>query len=281
MRRIFSDMLGAIVGDIAGSTFERHNFKFESCPIFAKGSIFTDDTVLTVATADAILSGGDYAECYQKHGRRYPAAGYGPRFAEWLREEAPRPYNSDGNGSAMRVSPVGLAAPTLEWALAEAERSAMVSHDHPNGIRGAQAVATAIFLAREGESKEGIREYIERGFGYDLHRTVESIRPSYSFHSSCEASVQEAIVAFLDSKDFEDAIRKAISLGGDSDTIASIAGAIADAYYGGVPEWMGVFCKAQLDAGQVAIVEAFLARYPRVAERSQVHHKRGTTDTFA
>jgi len=256
-------MLGAIVGDIAGSTFERHNFKFESCPIFARGSTFTDDTVLTVATAAAILSGEDYAECYQKHGRRYPAAGYGPRFAEWLRSENPRPYNSDGNGSAMRVSPVGLAASNLEWALSEAERSAVVSHDHRNGIRGAQAIASAIFLAREGEPKDGIREYIERSFGYNLHRTVEGIRPSYSFHTSCEASVPEAIVAFLDSRDFEDAIRKAISLGGDSDTIASIAGAIADAHYGGVPEWMAVFCKAQLDAEQIAIIEAFLTRYPR------------------
>lgn len=270
-------MLGAIVGDIAGSTFERHNFKFESCKIFAKGSRFTDDTVLTVATADAILSGEDYAECYQKHGRRYPAAGYGPRFAEWLRARAPQPYNSDGNGSAMRVSPVGLAAPTLEWALAEAERSAVVSHDHPNGVRGAQAVAAAVFLARNGESKDGIREFLERSFGYNLHRTVESIRPSYSFHTSCEASVPEAIVAFLDSHGFEDAVRKAISLGGDSDTIASIAGAIADAHYGGVPEWMSDFCKAQLDAEQGAIVGAFLARYPHTAARSQVGHKRGTT----
>lgn len=256
-------MLGAIVGDIAGSTYERRNFKFESCEIFAKGSRATDDTVLTLATADHFLFGNSYAEVYRQFGRNYPHAGYGASFRKWMLSEKPEPYQSWGNGSAMRVSPIAWVADDIEWALEEAKRSAEVTHDHPNGIKGAQAVVAAVFLARQGKSKESIRSYLSNQFGYDLNRTVEDIRPDYYFDVSCEGSVPEAIVAFLDSTNFETAIRKAISLGGDSDTIACISGAIADAFYGGVPRWMKAYCMNVLDVAQRSIINDFWHRYPR------------------
>lgn len=254
-------MFGAIIGDIAGSTFEHCNFKFESCEIFASGSKFTDDTVLTLATADHLLSGKPYAEVYRQYGRKYPHAGYGGRFRKWMLSSNPTPYNSWGNGSAMRVSPIAWAAEDLSWALEEAKKSSEVTHNHPNGIKGAQAVVAAVFLSRQGESKEAIRSHISQRFEYDLDRTVEMIRPSYRFDVSCEGSVPEAIIAFLDSCDFETAIRKAISMGGDSDTIASIAGAIAHAFYGNIPKWMVDFCIDQLDGDQRAIIHCFQERY--------------------
>ena len=195
-------MFGAIVGDIAGSTYERCNFKFECCPIFAPGSQFTDDTVLTLATADHFIFGGSYEEVYRQFGRNYPNAGYGASFRQWMLSEDPKPYDSWGNGSAMRASPIGWVATDLDWALEEAKRSAEVTHNHPNGIKGAQAVVAAVFLARTGESKESIRSFISDRFAYDLSRTVEQIRPGYIFEVNSEWSVPEAIIAFLEVERF-------------------------------------------------------------------------------
>ena len=259
-------MFGAIVGDIAGSTYERRNFKFESCQIFADGSQFTDDTVLTLATADYFIFGGSYAEVYRQFGRNYPRAGYGGNFIKWFLAENPRPYNSWGNGSAMRASPIGWVAEDLEWALTEAKKSAEVTHDHPNGIKGAQAVVAAVFLARRGKTKDEIKNFISQNFNYDLDRTLDSIRPGYIFEVSCEGSVPEAIIAFLESTDFESAIRKAISIGGDSDTIACISGAIAHAFYGEIPQWMIDHCYKLLDVAQRSIISDFWERYPQVVK---------------
>lgn len=255
-------MFGAIIGDIAGSTYERHNFKFECCHIFEEGSQFTDDTVLTLATADHFLFGDSYSTAYRRFGRNYPHAGYGANFRQWMRSDAPKPYNSWGNGSAMRVSPIGWVADDLDWVLEEAGRSAEVTHNHPSGIKGAQAVAACIFLARQGVSKSGINDYVEQKFSYNLHRSLAEIRPGYRFDVSCDGSVPEAIIAFLESSNFEDAIRKAISLGGDSDTIAAISGAIAHAFYGEIPQWMTDHCMGLLDVAQNSIITDFWKKYP-------------------
>lgn len=228
-------MLGAIAGDVIGSTFEAWPTKTADFPLFSDRSRFTDDTVLTVAIAHAILEGEDYGLALRDFGRRYPYAGYGGSFYDWLKSAEPRPYGSWGNGSAMRVSPVGFAFDTVEDVLEEAAKTAAPTHNHPEGIKGAQAVALAIFLARTGSSKGEIRESIGRRFGYDLTRTLDEIRPDYSFEISCQKSVPESMIAFLESDDLEDAIRKAISLGGDADTMACIAGGIAEAFYGEVP----------------------------------------------
>ena len=228
-------MLGAIAGDVIGSVYERRPVKRTDFPLFAAGSRFTDDTVLTVATMEALLEGGDYEGAYRRWARRYPRAGYGGTFRKWIWDPGMGPYGSFGNGSAMRVSPVGWACSDAAGVLAEAERSAAVTHNHPEGIRGAQAVALAVFLARSGVGREDIRGEIAGRFGYDLRRTVEQIRPGYRFDVTCQGSVPEAIIAFLDSEDTEHAIRLAVSLGGDADTQAAIAGSIAEAFYGGVP----------------------------------------------
>jgi ADP-ribosylglycohydrolase len=256
-------MFGAIVGDIAGSTFEARNCRFEGCEIFATGSRFTDDSVLTLATAHHFLTGESYSDLYQIYGRRYPLAGYGASFRTWMLSSNPKPYNSWGNGSAMRVSPVGWVAESLDWALEESKRSAEVTHDHPEGIKGAQSVSAAIFLARTGATKDTIREFISRKFGYDLNRTIDEIRPTYIFEVSCQHSVPEAIIAFLESDGFESAIRKAISLGGDSDTIACIAGSIAHAFYGSIPDWMIGYCRQKLDSLQIDLIDDFWARFPK------------------
>lgn len=230
-------MLGAIVGDIIGSLYEApwNNHKSKDFPLFRRGSHFTDDTVLTVAIADAILTNSSYTEKLKQYFRRHPTAGYGKSFMLWGLSPSTEPYNSWGNGSAMRVSPVGFAFNDLETVLLEAKKSAEVTHNHPEGIKGAQATAAAIFLARTGNSKPDIKSYIESQFAYDLSQTIDEIRPKYSFDVSCQGSVPQAIIAFLESTDFEDAIRNAISIGGDSDTIGCIAGGMAEAFYGGVP----------------------------------------------
>jgi ADP-ribosylglycohydrolase len=255
-------MFGAIVGDIAGSPYERINCKGEWCEIFAPGARFTDDTVLTLATADHFVFGDSYADVYKQFGRNYPYAGYGASFREWMLAENPQPYNSWGNGSAMRVSPIAWVGDNLDWVLKEAKESAAVTHNHPDGIKGAQAVASAVFLARVGTSKTQIKEYIVETFAYDLSQKLDNIRPSYSFDVSCAGSVPQAITAFLESTDFESAIRKAISLGGDSDTIACIAGAIAHAYYRDIPDWMITYCLEALDVAQRSILADFWKRYP-------------------
>ena len=229
------DMLGAAIGDIVGSRFEFNNCKRVDFPLFGAGSDFTDDTICTVAVADWVSRGcgEDLAAILQAWCRRYPhpTGAYGGRFQQWIWEERPKPYQSWGNGSAMRVSAVGWVFNELDEVLHYAEQSARVTHNHPEGIKGAQAVAAAIFWARTGVDKPTIRARIEAQFGYDLARTCDDIRPVYRFNESCMETVPEALIAFLDSENFEHAIRLAVSLGGDSDTLAAITGSVAEAYY--------------------------------------------------
>jgi ADP-ribosylglycohydrolase len=229
-------MLGAIAGDIIGSVYEARPIKTTRFPLFHPLCRFTDDTVLTIALADSLLHRIPYVELLKRYYRAYPHAGYGGSFHQWSQSERSDPYNSWGNGSAMRVSPVGFACETLDEVLEQAKRSAEVTHDHPEGIKGAQAVASAVFLARTGQTKERIKNAVEATFDYDLDRTLDEIRPGYCFEVSCRHSVPQAIRAFLEADDFEHAVRLAISLGGDSDTLACMAGGIAQAYFGGVPE---------------------------------------------
>jgi ADP-ribosylglycohydrolase len=229
-------MLGAIAGDIIGSFYERRPIKSTRFPLFHPLCRFTDDTVLTIALADSLLHGTPYVDLLKRYYRAYPNAGYGGNFHQWAQSEYSDPYNSWGNGSAMRVSPVGFACGTLDEVLDQAKRSAEVTHDHPEGIKGAQAVASAVFLARTAKSKDQIKGYVETTFGYDLDTSLDEIRPRYAFEVSCQKSVPQAIRSFLESDDFESAVRLAVSLGGDSDTLACMAGGIAEAFYKGVPE---------------------------------------------
>ena len=254
-------MIGVIAGDVIGSVHEHALTKSTDFPLFDPGSRFTDDTVLTVATAHAILSGISYERAYRDFGRQYPDAGYGGSFYDWLMAEEPRPYNSWGNGSAMRVAPVGFAFNSADDVLRQAAESAAVTHNHPEGIKGAQATALAVFLARSGASKSEIREDLTRRFGYHLHRTVDQIRPGYRWEVSCQRSVPEAIVAFLDSSDVEHAIRLAVSLGGDADTQAAIAGGIAEAFYGRLPEAIAGGVRERLPPAFIDIIDAFRTTY--------------------
>ena len=227
-----SMLYGALGGDIIGSRFEWHNLKSKRFELFSDRSKYTDDTVLTVATADALLHGIDYTSAYRDWGIRYPYAGYGGSFRRWLVSGNPLPYNSWGNGSAMRVSPVGFFRDSIDDVLAEAERSAAVTHNHPEGIKGAQAAALAVFLGRTGSTKSEIKTTIETRFGYDLSsQNLDQIRPEYRFDVSCMGTLPVALLAFLESENYEDAIRNAVSVGGDSDTIAAITGGIALAFY--------------------------------------------------
>jgi ADP-ribosylglycohydrolase len=228
-------MLGAIAGDIIGSTYENIRTKKKDFRLFTLFSRYTDDTVLTVAVADAILNGKDYGRAIKSYARRYPLRGYGPRFMLWMLSPSAQPYNSLGNGSAMRVSPVAYAFNAEDETLNQAKKSSECTHNHPEGIKGAQAVAHAIFLARNRATKEDIRETLSERYGYDLSRKIDAIRPTYRINLTCPGSTPEAIIAFLDSDDFEDSIRNAISLGGDADTQAAIAGAIAESFYGRIP----------------------------------------------
>ena len=256
-------MLGAIAGDMIGSVYEFENRRRKDFPLFTEATTFTDDTILSVAVADVLLHGSDYAKAFKSYYWRYPnpTGSYGARFHQWAAAPTTAPYNSWGNGSAMRVSPVGFASPSLESVLTEAEKTAIVTHNHPEGIKGAQATAVAIFLARQGRSKDDIRNFVTAKFGYDLQRTVDEIRPTYSFNESCQGTVPEAIVAFLDATDFEDAIRNAVSLGGDSDTLTCITGGIAEAFYGEVPDHIRQPVLERLDAPLRKIVEEFRDRY--------------------
>jgi ADP-ribosylglycohydrolase len=254
-------MLGAIAGDIIGSVHEFVGQKSTEFPLFLAESRFTDDTVLTVAVGDCLLTGTSYVDRFREYSRAYPDRCYGVGFWHWVQSGSRQPYNSWGNGAAMRVSPVAFAFQTLEEVLKEARASAEVTHNHPEGIRGAQATAAATFLARQGESKRQIRSAIEKRFSYDLSRTIVSIRPTYSFKESCQETVPEAITAFLDSEDYEDAVRLAISLGGDADTLACIAGGIAGAFYGGVPGTIAIPALALLDDGLRKTVTRFCEVY--------------------
>ena len=261
-------MYGAILGDIVGSPYEFdcNNYKAKNFPLFSRRSDFTDDTVMTLAVAKALLSSrgqGDTAikaalvREMQQLGRAYPDRGYGTHFGGWLYEDDPQPYQSYGNGSAMRVSPVGWAGRNLDETLELARHSALPTHDHPEGIKGAQAVAAAMFLARNGASKDEIRSRLETLFNYDLGRTLDEIRPAYRFDPTCQGSVPEALLAFLDSESYEDAIRKAVSLGGDSDTQACIAGAAAEAFYGGAPLHLVEHVRDLLPGEMREVVDSF------------------------
>ena len=252
-------MYGAILGDIIGSPFEfDRGDKTKEFDLFTKGCDFTDDSVMTIAVGEALLAVGPEATVkeieeavvtnMQDWGKRYPYAGYGGRFRYWLRERNPKPYGSYGNGSAMRVSAVGWLYDSLERTREVARATANVTHNHPEGIKGAEATASAIYMARNESSKEEIKEYIEREFHYNLDRTLDEIRPGYHMDETCQRTVPEAIIAFLESKDFEDAIRNAVSLGGDTDTLGTITGSIAEAFYG-ISDVLIAECRSRIDEG--------------------------------
>ncbi len=276
-------MLGAIVGDIVGSIYEWRNIKTKDFPLFGSRCSFTDDTVMTCAVAEAVMNGGkreDFIKAMKKYGRLYPNVGYGGKFRAWLFSDGSAPYGSFGNGSAMRVSPCAWAVKCDSVSKAElpdrcrnlARLSAEVTHNHPEGVKGAVATADAIFLCRcyfgdssmeSSEKKRLIKEHIEREYGYDLSKTLDEIRPSYRFDVSCQGSVPQAITAFLESTDFEDAIRNAISIGGDSDTIAAITGSMAEAAYG-IPDRIKEKACSYLDEPLRAVVrrwDGYIARF--------------------
>lgn len=255
-----SILIGAIAGDVIGSIYEHRHIKTTDFDLFLDYSNFTDDTILTVANADWILTGDSLLGIMQDYGHRYPNS-YGAWFQSWLREYDPQPYNSWGNGSAMRVSPVGWAFETLEETLDAAKKSAEVTHNHPEGIKGAQATAACIYLARKEESKQEIQKYIEDTFGYDLKRTCSEIRQTTYYSESCQGTVPESIVAFLESTDFESAIRLAISLGNDSDTMAAITGGIAEAYYKDIPPYIAEEVIKRLPNEFIRIMHEFYDKY--------------------
>ncbi|OFZ88768.1 MAG: hypothetical protein A3F74_24930 [Betaproteobacteria bacterium RIFCSPLOWO2_12_FULL_62_58] len=258
-------MLGTIAGDIIGSAWEGSGEKRYDFPLFTEFSRYTDDTVMTIAIAVAVLDRRDYTEVMREIGARHPFAGYGRRFHDWLLSPDMPPPDSYGNGGAMRMSAIGLAAVSEAEALAQAQGAAAPSHGHPEGIRGAQAVALAVFLARSGASKDHIRQSISSRFGYNLERTVAGIRPHYTFSVAAERSVPEAILSFLDAGDYESTVRNAVSLGGDADTMACIAGGIAEAYWGGVPASIAEEARSRLPEEFIAVVDRFYERYPLAA----------------
>lgn len=228
-------MLGSIIGDIVGSVYEFNNIKTKEFKLFSTSSVFTDDTILTVATADCMINGnGNYEDYYRRYGKKYPSS-YGSMFVNWIHNKKMGPYNSFGNGSAMRVGPIGYWE-LLATTILEAKRSAEVTHNHRHGITGAQATVSSIWMARHNYSKKDIKEFISSVFQYNLNRKLKDIRPTYKFDETCQNTVPQAIIAFLESTNFEDAIRNAISLGGDSDTLACITGSIAEAFYDDIPE---------------------------------------------
>ena len=260
-------MYGAILGDIVGSPYEFdcNNYKAKDFPLFGSRSDFTDDTVMTLAVAKALLDTrrqedeairAALVREMQRLGHAYPDRGYGARFGVWLRAAQPQPYHSNGNGSAMRVSPAAWLAEDMAGVLRLARLTAEVTHDHPEGVKGAQAAAAAVFLARTGHSKEEIQAYAERESGYDLSRSCDEIRPAYRHVESCQETVPQAITAFLESTGFEDALRTAVSLGGDSDTLAAITGGIAEAFYG-VPEELKRECRDRLPPELAEILRAW------------------------
>lgn len=256
-------MLGAIAGDMIGSIYESplRNIKTKSFPLFQPQSCFTDDTVLTIAIADAIINNNSYTDKLKEYYQRYPNSGYGGNFRRWAASDRREPYYSFGNGSAMRVSPVAYAFNDLKTVQQQALKSAEVTHNHPEGIKGAQAIATAIFLARSAYKKTVIKGYIEDQFKYNLSPTVETLQKTYSFDISCQGSVPQAIICFLESTDFEDAIRNAISIGGDSDTIACMTGGIAEAFYQEIPSTIVEEVNRRLDDPLKRIMEQFKAQY--------------------
>ena len=259
-------MLGAIIGDIVGSIYEFDNIKTKNFELFDRECFFTDDTVMSVAVAEALLDTqpddrenvikNKLTESMKKWGREYPHAGYGGHFSYWLTTDDIQPYNSYGNGSAMRVAAAGWLYDDMFTTRNMARLTSAVTHNHPEGIKGAEATAAAIFLARNGASKQEIREYIEKEFSYDLNFTCDEIRPTYYFNETCMNTVPQAIVAFLDGESFEDVIRTGVSIGGDTDTLCAIAGSVAEAYYG-IPEDIGETAKSFLTEDLLEVVEKF------------------------
>lgn len=271
-------MYGAILGDIIGKPYEfSGKVKDRNFELFNSSSDFTDDSVMTIAVAEALFKVTDervmvftlkdpeienrfkdiLVDSLKKWGRKYPYAGYGGRFGQWLMSDKRTPYNSYGNGSAMRVSPSGYVAEDLETTIRVAAWTADVTHNHHEGVKGAEAVAACIFMARKGYTKEEIKEYIEKEFKYDLSRTVDEIRPGYSFDETCQGSVPESIICFLEAHSFESAVRNAVYLGGDTDTMAAIAGSIAEAYYG-VPEGLKEECRDRITPEMRAVLVEFM-----------------------
>lgn len=253
-------ILGAIAGDIIGSAYEFNPTKDYNFLLFNDLSEYTDDTVMTVANAEWLLTSKDLGTTMLEYGNKYEA-GYGELFLCWLWRKDLRPYNSFGNGSAMRVSPVGWAFDTLEETLVAAKRSAEVTHNHPEGIKGAQSTAACIYWARKGRTKQQIKEYVDALFGYDLNRTCDEIRSSYGFDVTCQGSVPKSIIAFLESSDYESAVRLAVSLGGDSDTMGAITGGIAEAYYGGVPENIKIEVLKRLPNEFIEVMQKFYQKF--------------------
>lgn len=266
-------MLGAIIGDIVGSRFEWNNNKSKEFDFLTYKCFPTDDSIMSLAVAQAILlSKPDYSdlaknavECMQSVGRNYPNCGYGGVFYNWVFSDNPQPYNSYGNGAAMRVSAAGFAAESSEEAKKISKLVTEVTHNHPEGIKGAEATASCIFLARTGASKDEIREYVTREFHYDLTRTLDQIRPGYHHVESCQETVPEAITAFLESGDFEDAIRNGVSLGGDADTLTAITGSIAEAFYG-VPDALKTECRNRISEDLRVVLRKFDCQLGRISE---------------
>ncbi len=265
-------MYGAIAGDMIGAPYEFNSIKTTEFPLFRRGSHFTDDTVMTVAVAEALMDTADLSDLdavrkavvtsMQKWGRRYHDAGFGGTFYHWLDERHPRPYGSYGNGSAMRVSPVAWIADDADQVRELARATADVTHDHPEGVKGAQSTALAIFMARQGKTKEEIRKVIEEEYSYDFSRSLAEIRPGYHFEVTCQKSVPEAFRCFFEADSYESTVRNAVSLGGDSDTQAAIAGAVAEAYYG-IPAEILKEAQTRLPEDMRSVAEAFAARYCR------------------
>ena len=272
-KRRMSRVLGAVVGDIVGSVYEFNEIKTKDFPLFSEHCCPTDDSMMTLAVASALVEcEKDYSKLaaetikqMQLWGMKYPKAGYGSMFSDWLCSNNPQPYNSFGNGSAMRVSPVVYFAKSLEEVKELSRIVTSVTHNHPEGIKGAEATASAIYMARNGSSKEEIKEYIEKEFHYNLDRTLDEIRPGYHMDETCQRTVPEAIIAFLESKDFEDAVRNAVSLGGDTDTLGAITGSIAEAFYG-IPAVLIAECKSRIDKGLMTDV---LDEFAHVLGRSE------------
>lgn len=253
-------MYGAIAGDIIGSPYEGHPVKVSNFDLFHPHMTFTDDSVLTIATAYALMTDRNYSTAYYRFANLYPDAGFGGRFRQWFLSPTPTPYNSFGNGSAMRVSPVARFSNDLEEVLQEAQKTALPTHNHPEGIKGAQAVTACIFQALNNFSKEEIKDFVKGRFGYNLDRTLKEIRPAYTFDVTCQGSVPEAIIAFLESSNYESAVRNAVSLGGDSDTQACISGAIAEAFYG-IPKEIQEMVRRILPMDLLEILDRFYERY--------------------
>jgi ADP-ribosylglycohydrolase len=251
-------MYGAIIGDVCGSIYEWNNRKTdhpEEIELINAQCYYTDDTILTVGIAYGLMSGHDYKDALLTWSNKYPNNGYGRRYKDWFKRKDHKPYNSFGNGSAMRVSPVGWYFGTLEETLVEAKKSAEVTHNHKEGIKGAQAVAAAIFLARNDKSKDEIKTFIEKKFAYNLHKDISTLRKKYKYDETCQGTVPPAILAFLESNNFENAIQTAISLGGDTDTLACITGSIAEAFYKDIPLPIIDFVNSKINQDMKEVVE--------------------------